>query len=163
MARSELFSGGTKVELGRNAYPSCAGSSAGAGSSRGGGASSSYGGSGGSELPEIDAETQQGLQVLERKNEVIDQQLEVVAEGVQELKSIALHMRDEVKVQSAMVDEITHKVESAGAHLSNLNKKMKKTLSQTRSADRFILDFILLVVLLAIIGYIISMVTGSGR
>ena len=78
-------------------------------------------------------------------------------------REYALHMRDEVKVQSAMVDEITHKVDSAGAHLSNLNKKMKKTLAQTRSADRFILDFILLVVLLAIIGYIISMVTGTGR
>ena len=80
----------------------------------------------------IDAETQQGLQVLERKNEVVDQQLEVVAEEPRELKSIALHMRDEVKVQSAMVDEITHKVESAGAHLSNLNKKMKDSLADAR-------------------------------
>ena len=38
------------------------------------------------------------------------EQLSVVADGVSELKSIALNMRDEVKVQSAMVDEITNKV-----------------------------------------------------
>ena len=52
---------------------------------------------------------------------------------------------------------------AASGHLTNLNKRMKKTLANTRSADRFILDFILLTVLLAIIGYIISLVTGGGR
>lgn len=142
-ARVELFSGGRTMALGpvsSVAGPSSSG--------------------GGTELPEIDAETRSGLQQLERKNEQIDQQLEVVAEGVQELRHIALHMRDEVKVQSAMVDEITHKVDAASTHLNTLNKKMKKTLAQTRSADRFILDFILLVVLLAIVGYIVSMFTG---
>ena len=167
-ARVELFSGGGKVALGGGVYPSCTGgggtSGGGTSGTRGAGPSGGGGGVGGvAGLPEIDDETQEGLQMLERKNEAIDQQLDVVAEGVQELKSIALHMRDEVKVQSAMVDEITHKVDSAGAQLSNLNRKMKKTLAQTRSADRFILDFILLVVLLAIIGYIISLATGGGR
>lgn len=111
------------------------------------------------ELLDIESETQAGLLQLERKNVAIDQQLEVVAEGVSELRSIALNMRDEVKVQGAMVDEITHKVESASTHLNTINKKMKHTLAQTRSADRFILDFILLILLLAIVGYIISLVT----
>jgi len=86
-----------------------------------------------------------------------------VAAGVADLRSVALDIRDEVKVQNAMVDEITHKVESASSHLGNLNKKMKDTLTKTRTADRFILDFILLVILLAIIGYIVSMVTGSDE
>ena len=154
-ARVELFAGsGRGVALGSaSTYPSATGSG-GAGPSGGGG------GGGGSSLPEIDSETQEGLQLLERKNHAIDEQLEVVAEGVSELKSIALNMRDEVRVQSAMVDEITNKVDSANTHLNSINKKMKQTLAQTRSADRFILDFILCVVLLAIIGYIISMFTG---
>ena len=90
-------------------------------------------------------------------DQAIDQQLEVVAEGVQELKSIAVAMRDEVKVQGAMVDEITSKVDNASAQLTNINKKMKKTLQSTRSADRFILDFILLVIVLGIAGYVVSM------
>ena len=74
-----------------------------------------------------------------------------VAEGVSELKNIALDMRDEVKIQSSMVDEITSKVDSANVHLNSMNKRMKKTLESTRSADRFILDFILLVILLGIV------------
>jgi len=110
---------------------------------------------GGVELPEI--ETQEGLKMLQRKDQQIDEALEQVAEGVSELKSIALDMRDEVKIQSSMVDEITSKVDSANVHLNSMNKRMKKTLEQTRSADRFILDFILLIILLGIIGYIVSM------
>jgi len=154
-ARVELFAGsGRGVALGATTtYPSGAGRS-------GDATPSAYCGS---SLPEIDAETQEGLQLLERKNKAIDEQLEVVAEGVSELKTIALTMRDEVKVQSAMVDEITNKVDSASGTLNTLNKKMKQTLAQTRSADRFILDFILLVVLLGIIGYIVSLATGNGR
>jgi len=110
---------------------------------------------GGVELPDI--ETQEGLKQLQRKDQAIDEALEQVAEGVSELKNIALDMRDEVKVQSSMVDEITSKVDSANLHLNSMNKRMKKTLEQTRSADRFILDFILLVILLGIVGYIIKM------
>ena len=150
-ARVELFAGsGRGVALGpASSYPSATG---GAGSS---------GASGGTALPDIDDETREGLQLLEKKNVAIDEQLGVVAEGVAELKSIALNMRDEVKVQSAMVDEITNKVDAASTHLNTLNKRMKQTLAQTRSADRFILDFILLIILLAIIGYIVSLATGT--
>lgn len=44
-----------------------------------------------------------------------------MAEGVSELKNIALDMRDEVKIQSSMVDEITSKVGGAPRfHLSAL-------------------------------------------
>lgn len=144
----ELFQSGGRVALGAANAPRC------------GSGPSSGGDDAGTELPAIDAETTGGLEQLEMKNRHIDQQLEVVAEGVNELKSIALNMRDEVKVQSAMVEEITSKVESASGHLNTMNKKMKTTLAATRSADRFILDFILLVVLLSIIGYIVSMVSG---
>ena len=63
---------------------------------------------GGTELPDI--ETQEGLKQLQRKDQQIDEALDQVAEGVSELKNIALDMRDEVKIQSSMVDEITSKV-----------------------------------------------------
>ena len=115
------------------------------------------------ELPEIDLETQDGLKSLQRKDQQIDEGLDQIAEGVNDLRHLAIDMRDEVKVQSAMVDEITHKVDAASGHLTNLNKRMKKTLANTRSADRFILDFILLVILLGVVGYIVSLVSGVGR
>lgn len=137
-ARVELFSGGR-----------------GGGSSAAGGVSATRVPTGGVELPDI--ETQEGLKQLQRKDQQIDEALEDVAAGVQDLRNIALDMRDEVKIQSSMVDEITNKVDAANTHLNTINKKMKKTLAATRSADRFILDFILLTVLLGIIGYGISL------
>ncbi len=73
----------------------------------GAGAVGGAGTSGGTELPDI--ETQQGLQQLAQKDARIDEQLEQVAEGVNELREIALTMRDEVKVQAGMIDEITNK------------------------------------------------------
>ena len=148
-ARVELFGGGR-------------GGGAGAGPS-GVGPVSRVPVGGGTELPEIDLETQDGLKALQRKDQQIDEGLDQIAEGVNDLRHLAIDMRDEVKVQSAMVDEITHKVDAASGHLTNLNKRMKKTLANTRSADRFILDFILLVILLGVVGYIVSLVSGVGR
>jgi len=135
-ARVELFSGGRKggaMQISATRVPT-----------------------GGTELPDL--ETVEGLRMIQRKDQQIDEALDQVAEGVSELKDIALTMRDEVKIQSSMVDEITNKVDSANQHLNSMNKRMKKTLEATRSADRFILDFILLIILLGIVGYIISMI-----
>merc|ERR1712167_30380 len=80
----------------------------------------------GTELPDL--ETQEGLKMLQRKDEEIDQGLDMIAEGVQDLNNLALDMKDEVKTQAAMIDEITTKVDDASKHLTGLNKRMKKTL-----------------------------------
>lgn len=128
----------------------------GLGATMGVGTSSRQAPSSSTELSDIESLEQ--LHVLKDKDLQIDAHLEAVSEGVAELKTIALVMRDEVKIQSGMVDEITNKVESVEKRLHNTNKHMKRSLARTRSADRFVIDFILLAVLLAIVGYIISMV-----
>jgi len=98
-ARVELFSGG------KNAGPSSV--------------TATRVPTGGTELPDL--ETAEGLKQLQRKDQQIDEALEQVAEGVSELKNIALDMRDEVKIQSSMVDEITSKAGGAPRfHLSAL-------------------------------------------
>ena len=82
-ARTELFGGsGRGVAMGptSSAYPSATAFSQGTGGA-GPSGSGDGGGGYGSALPEIDSETQEGLQLLERKNHAIDEQLEVVAEG----------------------------------------------------------------------------------
>ncbi|KAG8459231.1 hypothetical protein KFE25_005742 [Diacronema lutheri] len=111
------------------------------------------------DLPDI--ETQEGLAQLARTDERIDQELEEISAGVQDLKHIALDMKEEVRLQSAMVDEITNKVDGANEHLHNLNRKMKNALKEVRSADRFIIDFILIVIILGIATYCYNMFTGK--
>ena len=83
-ARTELFGGsGRGVALGptSSAYPSATAFSCGSGGAGPSGSGDGGGGGYGTALPEIDSETQEGLQLLERKNVAIDEQLEVVAEG----------------------------------------------------------------------------------
>jgi hypothetical protein len=107
------------------------------------------------ELPDI--ETQEGLAQLQRTDEQLDTQLEEISEGVLSLRHLALDIREEVRLQSVMVDEITTKVDGAHDHLHNINKKMKSALTQVRSGDRFILDFIMIIVILGIGTYCYNM------
>lgn len=106
-------------------------------------------------LPDI--ETQEELRKLEETDEQINVELKQVSAGLRDLRGLAVDMRDEVRVQTSMIDEVTGKVDKANVHIININRRMRETLAKTRSADRFILDLILLVVLLGIIGYIVSM------
>ncbi|KAJ1641096.1 hypothetical protein T492DRAFT_923090 [Pavlovales sp. CCMP2436] len=112
-----------------------------------------------SDLPDI--ETQEGLSQLKQTDGRIDVELEEISNGVQDLRHIALDMKEEVRLQSAMVDEITNKVDGANDHLHNLNRKMKNALKEVRSADRFIIDFILIIVILGIATYCYNMFTGK--
>eukprot|EP00002_Diphylleia_rotans_P015538 TRINITY_DN300_c0_g1_i1.p1 TRINITY_DN300_c0_g1~~TRINITY_DN300_c0_g1_i1.p1 ORF type:complete len:294 (-),score=85.50 TRINITY_DN300_c0_g1_i1:311-1192(-) len=133
------------------------------GGSGSGGASSSKGGPSGSSSTPFDEASEQDLdaqlQVIEKKNEQIDKDLDEIAAGVQGLKHLALDMQDELKLQSNMIDEITDKVDNAQAHLTNLNKKLKQTIEKTRGADRFIIDFILICVLLGVGALIYNMMS----
>jgi len=61
-----------------------------------------------SALPDIDV--QEGLQQLKATDQRIDQDLEEIEVGVSDLRTLAIDMKEEVRLQSAMVDEITHKV-----------------------------------------------------
>jgi len=105
-----------------------------------------------------DLETQAELDQLEATDRKIDQGLQVVAEGVRDLRVVAVDMRDEMTLQRTMINDIEGKVDKANVKLNNINKRMKRALIKTRSADRFILDFILIVVLLGIVGFIIMLV-----
>jgi hypothetical protein len=105
-----------------------------------------------------DLETQAELDHLEAGDRQIDQGLQVVAEGVRDLRTIAVDMRDEMTLQRTMMNDIEGKVDKANVKLNNVNRRMKRALVKTRSADRFILDFILIVVLLGIVGFIIMLV-----
>merc|ERR1712216_179090 len=85
------------------------------------------------ELADIDEEVAEGLQQLKDKDQEIDKDLDEISAGVTQLKNIAMDMQDEVKMQAVMVDEITNKVDHAHAHIKNINKKMKQTISKVRS------------------------------
>jgi len=94
---------------------------------------------------------------LREKNQVIDQKLEKVGEGVMILKDMANEMGKEIDKQSVMLDNLDKSINKTQATLDNLNKRLKAQLAKIRSADRFIIDFILLVIVLALGLYIYNL------
>jgi len=107
------------------------------------------------ELPDIEGD--EGFALLRKNDALIDQKLDIAAEGVRVIKELATEMGKEIQTQGVMMEEIENKVDRTQAHLDNLNRRLKKTLDKVRKGDRFILDFILLVILLALGGFIYNL------
>jgi hypothetical protein len=108
------------------------------------------------ELPDIEGD--EGFQLLRKNDALIDQKLDVAADGVRIIKELATEMGKEIQTQTIMMEEIEDKVDRTQAHLDNLNRRLKTTLEKVRKGDKFILDFILLVIVLALGGFIYNLV-----
>eukprot|EP00735_Rhodelphis_limneticus_P011157 TRINITY_DN4220_c0_g1::TRINITY_DN4220_c0_g1_i1::g.8033::m.8033 TRINITY_DN4220_c0_g1::TRINITY_DN4220_c0_g1_i1::g.8033 ORF type:complete len:283 (+),score=39.02,sp/Q9SF29/SYP71_ARATH/29.54/7e-23,SNARE/PF05739.14/5.2e+03,SNARE/PF05739.14/9.2e-11,Syntaxin-6_N/PF09177.6/0.12,Syntaxin-6_N/PF09177.6/3.3e+02,DUF948/PF06103.6/6.1e+02,DUF948/PF06103.6/5.9e+02,DUF948/PF06103.6/0.06,NPV_P10/PF05531.7/4.1e+03,NPV_P10/PF05531.7/1.1e+02,NPV_P10/PF05531.7/0.43,Baculo_PEP_C/PF04513.7/2e+02,Baculo_PEP_C/PF04513.7 len=104
-----------------------------------------------------DIDVVEGLKQIQEKDSQMDQDLDIISEGVGQLMHLARDMNTEINLQSQMVEEITTKVDNTAAHLQNINKKMKETLNKVRGPDRFCVDIILVIILLGICGYLYSM------
>jgi len=109
------------------------------------------------ELPDID---DAGFQQMRKNDQVIDQALDQIGEGVQQLKEIANEMGNEIGKHSTMLDDLDLKVDKVNDELENINIRLRKALDSVRKGDRFIIDIILLCILLGLCGYIYSVVKG---
>lgn len=107
------------------------------------------------ELPNID---DAGFQMLIKNDKVIDEMLENISTGVNELKEMATEMGKEADKQGVMLEDLDIKVDKVNDELENINIRLRKALESVRKGDRFIVDIILLVILLGLIGYIYSIV-----
>lgn len=107
------------------------------------------------ELPNID---DGDFQLLRKNDQVIDDMLDNIALGVNDLKEMASEMGKEVSKQGVMLDDLDVKVDRVNDELENINIRLRKALDNVRKGDRFIIDIILLVILLGLCGYIYSVV-----
>ncbi|KAH9660890.1 Syntaxin-71 [Citrus sinensis] len=83
-----------------------------------------------------------------------DQGLDVISEGLDTLKNLALDMNEELDRQVPLIDEIDTKVDKATSDLKNNNVRLKETLLKVRSSRNFCIDIILLCVILGIASYL---------
>jgi len=106
-------------------------------------------------LPDID---DSDFQTLRQNDAKIDVKLELVGQGVEVLRNMAVDIGREIELQGVMINELDQKVDVTNAQLNNLNRRLKNTLEKVRKADRFCIDIILVIILLALIGYIYNTV-----
>ncbi|KAL9413084.1 hypothetical protein AB3S75_041706 [Citrus x aurantiifolia] len=99
-------------------------------------------------------ESSQFKQEYEMRKMKQDQGLDVISEGLDTLKNLALDMNEELDRQVPLIDEIDTKVDKATSDLKNNNVRLKETLLQVRSSRNFCIDIILLCVILGIASYL---------
>ncbi|XP_059646896.1 syntaxin-71-like [Cornus florida] len=99
-------------------------------------------------------ESSQFRQEYEMRKMKQDQGLDVIAEGLDTLKSMAQDMNEEMDKQVPLMDEIDTKVDRATSDLKNTNVRLKDTVNQLRSSRNFCIDIILLCVILGIAAYL---------
>ncbi|KAF7805562.1 syntaxin-71-like [Senna tora] len=99
-------------------------------------------------------ESNQFRQEFEMRKMKQDEGLDIISEGLDTLKNLALDMNEEMDRQVPLMDEIGTKVDKATSDIRNNNTRLKKTLHEVRSSRNFCIDIILLCVLLGIVSYI---------
>jgi len=110
-------------------------------------------------LSEMDAGCEgldQAFMQIEKNDQEIDQDLDLIHDGVKILGVMAQQMGEEAKIQSLMLEETNQKASDVNESLVDLNKKMKEVLD--KSKDKGCMTMICVILILAICGYIYKMV-----
>lgn len=113
------------------------------------------------DLTEMDAGSEgldsQFLQI-QKNDQELDQELDLVHQGVKRLGIMAQDMNTELKIQNAMIQETKAKADSVNENLLMTNKRMKEALDKSGGGMKWCMNMICLVILLAVVGYIYKLV-----
>ncbi|XVE79068.1 hypothetical protein DITRI_Ditri14bG0028100 [Diplodiscus trichospermus] len=99
-------------------------------------------------------ESNQFRQEYEMRKMKQDEGLDIISEGLDTLKNIALDMNEEMDRQVPLMDEIETKVDKTTSDIRRTNVRLKKTVTEIRSSRNFCIDIILMCVILGIVSYI---------
>ncbi|KAL7711814.1 t-SNARE coiled-coil-like proteiny domain-containing protein [Entamoeba marina] len=107
------------------------------------------------EIPEIDDDDR--FAQLRKNDEEIDKQLDIVANGVKELKDVAIDIGQKVDVQTDKLEVLDGKVERINERYDQTNEKLKGVLDKVRGPDKMLMTIMMVFVLLGV-GSIIAMI-----
>lgn len=100
--------------------------------------------------PDLTESQQQGLVQIEKNQQEVDQILEMISSGIDDLQGMAEGMGDEIAKQNKMLDEVETTVDRTNEHIQKVQQKMHSTLQKTRGGDKFCMDMVLIFVIVAV-------------
>ena len=107
-----------------------------------------------SEPQPLTAKQQAFIQESIERDAILDEKLDLIKQGVQQLNAIGTDINEELDKQAVMLDEVEQKMDKVTEKLENRNEQIKKLLDSTGGATRWCPVMILCIILLACIGYI---------
>lgn len=100
----------------------------------------------------ITEEQQLRLEMIKRRDQGFDSQIQDIGRGVDALQEIARAQNQEVKKQNVMVDDLQQHIDNVQDHLLNVNAKMKTTLDKVgRSSDKLCVDIMCIMMLVGML------------
>lgn len=109
-----------------------------------------------------DQEFQMFFDQVSKRDEEIDQALDMISAGVQVLHNQAKVMNTELKIQKELITTAEQKMDNVTDQLIGLNKKLKKTIKEVQK-DRLCLYVICCLLLLALAGTIYFVSKGDTK
>lgn len=107
---------------------------------------------------ELTEDQKMAMAQIRREEGKQDELLDVIDEGVGNLKALALGIREEATLQNLMLDDLDKDVDKAQAHITRVNDRMKETLAAVNSkSDRFCSYAICIVILLGLLTVLYNM------
>lgn len=107
---------------------------------------------------ELSEDQKMAMATIRREEGKQDELLDVIDEGVGNLKALALGIREEATLQNLMLDDLDKDVDKAQAHITRVNDRMKETLAAVNSkSDRFCSYAICIVILLGLLTVLYNM------
>merc|ERR1712130_86491 len=107
-----------------------------------------------SEPQPITAKQQAFIQESIERDQVLDEKLDIIKQGVMQLNAIGSDINQELDKQAVMLEEVEQKMDAVTDKLENRNEQIKKLLETSGGATRWCPVLILCVILMACIGYI---------
>ena len=100
--------------------------------------------------PDLTDAQQQGLLQIEQNQQEVNQILEMISSGIDDLQGMAQGMNDEIQKQNKMLDEVETAVDKTNEHMKKTQEKMHETLKKTRGGDKFCMDMVLIFIIVAV-------------
>lgn len=117
-------------------------------------------GLGSAEPQPLTAKQQAFIQESIERDQVLDEKLEIIKQGVMQLNAIGSDINQELDKQAVMLEEVEQKMDAVTDKLENRNEQIKKLLETSGGATRWCPVLILCVILMACIGYIYNAFIG---
>lgn len=92
----------------------------------------------------------QKLDFIKDRDVEFDKQLNDIGEGLHDLIEIAQMQSEEVHKQKGLIENLEGKMDKTSEHITNVNVRMKETLTEVRGADKICVDIMCIVLMLGL-------------
>lgn len=101
------------------------------------------------ELPDI--EDDERFKILKENDKEIDRKLDILADGVKDVKNIAKDIGGKIDTQHEKLDTLEDKVDHVNERLDATNAKLKGLLEKVRGPDKMILTVMIICIIIGVV------------